>query len=128
MRQAHPIFSTIKAIDPACLELCWGHKRAEIPTTKVRPFPILHPFVASPIVQVFDITMSAQTATQTPAAAQPPAKNLTPAQTAKPYGTAAKAAASRTAKKAEPAPAADAAKNDEATKAIEKLETKLKAM
>ncbi|KAK4544284.1 hypothetical protein LTR36_004494 [Oleoguttula mirabilis] len=59
---------------------------------------------------------------------KPAAKTLTPAQTAKPYGTAAKTAASRTAAKpAESAPEPEAAKDD-VTKAIEKLEFRVKAV
>lgn len=73
--------------------------------------------------------MAATTGTKTPEKAT--SKPLTPAQTAKPYGTAAKEKAART-----PAPkvadgvaepAAETAKND-VVKAIEKLETRVKAV
>ncbi|KAI7162632.1 hypothetical protein KC349_g1921 [Hortaea werneckii] len=74
--------------------------------------------------------MSAQPSPKNATNGQQPSKPLTPAQTAKPYGTAAKNAASPVTKKAESnatEQAADIA-NDDTVKAIEKLETRIKAV
>lgn len=74
--------------------------------------------------------MSAQSLPKNAATGQQASKPLTPAQTAKPYGTAAKNAASPVTKKAQgrtTEQAADIA-TDDTVKAIEKLETRIKAV
>ncbi|KAI6842362.1 hypothetical protein KC340_g1771 [Hortaea werneckii] len=74
--------------------------------------------------------MSAQPSPKNATNGQQASKPLTPAQTAKPYGTAAKNAASPVSKKAESHPTEQAADiaNDDTVKAIEKLETRIKAV
>lgn len=73
--------------------------------------------------------MSAQGASKNAATKETPTKPKTPAETAKPYGTAAKAASSRVAKKDDATPdSAAAAAKDDTVKAIEKLETRTKAV
>ncbi|RMZ11459.1 hypothetical protein D0860_03417 [Hortaea werneckii] len=74
--------------------------------------------------------MSTQSSPKNATSGQQASKPLTPAQTAKPYGTAAKNAASSVTKKAEShatEQASDIA-NDDTVKAIEKLETRIKAV
>ncbi|KAI7285416.1 hypothetical protein KC345_g1739 [Hortaea werneckii] len=74
--------------------------------------------------------MSTQSYPKNATSGQQASKPLTPAQTAKPYGTAAKNAASSVTKKAEShatEQATDIA-NDDTVKAIEKLETRIKAV
>ncbi|KAI7546355.1 hypothetical protein KC331_g5670 [Hortaea werneckii] len=74
--------------------------------------------------------MSAQPSPKNATNGQQASKPLTPAQTAKPYGTAAKHAASPVSKKAESQATEQAADiaNDDTVKAIEKLETRIKAV
>ncbi|KAI7221974.1 hypothetical protein KC333_g1390 [Hortaea werneckii] len=74
--------------------------------------------------------MSAQPSPKNATNGQQASKPLTPAQTAKPYGTAAKNAASSVTKKAESHATEQAAEiaNDDTVKAIEKLETRIKAV
>ncbi|RMX83891.1 hypothetical protein D0869_04976 [Hortaea werneckii] len=78
----------------------------------------------------FPTNMSAQPSPKNVTNGQQASKPLTPAQTAKPYGIAAKHAASPVSKKVEShatEQAADIA-NDDTVKAIEKLETRIKAV
>ncbi|KAI6858232.1 hypothetical protein KC343_g15971 [Hortaea werneckii] len=74
--------------------------------------------------------MSAQSFPKNAATGQQASKPLTPAQTAKPYGTAAKNAALPVTKKAQDRTTEQAADiaTDDTVKAIEKLETRIKAV